>query len=144
MKNYLPPGRGEQAPADKQPGRRKTPLLPLLFLVLAAVSYSFLAAAYGGKVGGQILSAATASGSPSSPPSFHAIPPEELAEWRINQAEIRALQAETTLAVRERNDKLQILLGLWKDRYQIDDISQWVIDTEKGGIGLVRNDRIQP
>jgi len=142
VKIYLSPGLGERASVDELPRRRKTPPLPLFFFIMAAVSYSFLAVAYGGEVGGQIPSAATASGSPSSLPSFHAIPPEELAEWRINQAEIRALQAEMALAVRERNDKLQALTDLWKTRYGIDDLSQWAVDLENGG-RIVRNERAQ-
>ena len=110
------------------------------------VSFSFQATnATGGEGAVESPVAASTLGSTAPSPSSFPLPAEELAEWRILQAETRALQAEAVLAVRERSDKLQSLLILWKDRYKIDDMKNWSLNIEKRSIERIeRNGTRQP
>ena len=109
----------------------RKPLRCFLLSLMAMVSFSFLATANGEEDVGRSPVAATAS-----PPTSFSIPAEELYEWRILRAETQALQAESTLGIRERSDKLQALLILWKDRYKIDDMKDWTLDIENRSIKL--------
>ena len=110
----------------------------IIFLITQAVLlFSFLCMAISGEDVGRSPVAATASGSnmpASSPPSSFSLPVEEVYEWRLLQAETRALQAESALAIRERSEKLQALLALWKERYKIDDMQNWSLNMEKRSI----------
>lgn len=64
------------------------------------------------------------------------LPRDQVQEYRALQAEIRAYQAEASIAIRERNDKINSLLSLWKERYKIDDMRLWSIDMNKSKLFL--------
>lgn len=71
--------------------------------------------------------------------SSYEIPKEEILQMRLIESEIRAIRAETTLELQEKQTQREALLKIWKERYKIaDDFKGWSLDLQTGKLQKIK------
>lgn len=64
------------------------------------------------------------------PKDFYDLSKEDVLEWRALEAEMRAIRAESTMALREREAERAKILEKWRVLVGEEDLTGWQVDLE--------------
>lgn len=141
MTSFPAPVEGKRAHVLVWPLGWLTPPLALFFCALALALSPLAGAEEGAQVPPAEMSASdiSAATNPVLPPAFFDLPPIEVLQWRLLDAEGRAARAEIQFALQSFERQREAMLKVWQERYNLDDLSGWQINPQEGKLQRTDN-----